>query len=54
MTGLEGKPELVVEATAFEYCQLLPSYTLNKCVLAVSSHDSPLEKLVNPVGELLG
>ena len=53
-TGLAGKSVLCVEATAFAYCQLVPSWTLNNSVLDVSSQDSPLEKLVNPVGALLG
>tara|TARA_Y100001937_G_scaffold18086_1_gene25025 strand:+ start:3185 stop:3355 length:171 start_codon:yes stop_codon:yes gene_type:complete len=51
---LEGNPELVMEAMAFAYCQSVPSCTLNKNVLDVSSQDSPLEKLEKPVGELLG
>jgi hypothetical protein len=51
---LEGNPVLVVEAIAFAYCQLVPSCTLNRNVLDVSNQDSPLEKLVNPVGALLG
>ena len=45
---------MVVEAIAFAYCQLVPSCTLNNSVLDVSSQDSPLGKLVMPVGSLLG